>query len=154
MAAVASNFCSTALVYRLISVSVLCPVMVAIWWVEHPASASRLPETAGRVRGRVEAVLAWATVSGYRSGDNPARWCGHLEQALPARAKLARVEHHAALPYHDMAQFWSRLGGVTGQGAMALRFAILTAARSGEVRGMTWARSTWSGGSGRSQRSV
>jgi integrase len=95
-------------------------------------------ETAGRVRGRIETVLDWATARGYRQGENPARWKGHLENLLPAKAKLRRVEHLAALPYHEIGDFMSRLRQREGIDARALEFAILTAARAGEVRGATW----------------
>lgn len=96
-------------------------------------------ETASRLRGRIESVLDWATVRKYRSGDNPARWKAHLDNLLPARSKLARVKHHAALPWVDMGEFMFALRQQNGICARALEFAILTAARSGEVRGMTWA---------------
>lgn len=95
-------------------------------------------ETATRLRGRIEAVLDWATVRGYRQGDNPARWKGHLEQLLPKPSKVSKVEHHPAMPLDDMAGFWRALKEAKGQGARALEFAILTAARSGEVRGAQW----------------
>jgi integrase len=93
------------------------------------------PETAGRVRGRIESVLDWAAARGYRTGDNPARWKGHLENLLPKRSKVARVEHHAALPYDEMASFMAGLRRQEGVAARALEFAILTAARTGEVIG-------------------
>lgn len=95
-------------------------------------------ETATRVRGRIEAVLDWATVRGYRQGDNPARWKGHLEQLLPKPSKVSKVEHHAAVALDDMAAFWTQLKAANGNGARALELAILTAARSGEVRGARW----------------
>jgi Phage integrase central domain len=97
------------------------------------------PETPSRVRGRIEAVLDWATVRGYRRGENPARWRGHLENLLPKRSKVARVEHHAALPYPEIAEFMTKLRAQEGVAARALEFAILTAARTGEVIGATWA---------------
>lgn len=96
------------------------------------------PETASRLRGRIESVLDWATVRGYRKGENPARWRGHLEKLLPARAKVKAVEHHAALPYGEMPAFMSALREQQGVGPRALEFAILTAARTGEVIGATW----------------
>lgn len=96
-------------------------------------------ETASRLRGRIESVLDWATVRGFRKGENPARWRGHLDKLLPARAKVQKVDHHAALPYSDMGAFMVELAKVEGMGAKALAFAILTATRSGEVRGATWA---------------
>jgi integrase len=95
-------------------------------------------ETASRVRGRIESVLNWATVRGYRTGENPARWRGHLDKLLAAPAKVARVEHHAALDVDAVPGFISALRQQKGKGARALEFAILTAARSGEVRGATW----------------
>lgn len=95
-------------------------------------------ETATRVRGRIEAVLDWATVRGYRHGDNPARWKGHLEQLLPKPSKVSKVEHHSAVALDDMAGFWTQLKAANGNGARALELAILTAARSGEVRGARW----------------
>lgn len=96
-------------------------------------------ETASRLRGRIESVLDWATVRGYRKGENPARWKGHLDMLLPARAKVQKVEHHAALDYREAGAFMAELAKVEGMGARALEFAILTVARSGEVRGATWA---------------
>ena len=105
-------------------------VLTPIW--------SSKTETATRVRQRIEAVLAWATVSGYRTGPNPATWTGNLEHALPKARKIKRVEHHAALPHHEIAEFLPKLRSHKGAGARALAFAILTAARSGEVRLATW----------------
>ena len=96
-------------------------------------------ETATRLRGRMENVLSWATVRGYRSGENPARWKGHLDQLLAKPSKVATVEHHAALPYQQIGAFMAELRQHEGIGAAALEFVILTAARSGEVRGATWA---------------
>jgi integrase len=96
-------------------------------------------ETASRVRGRIESVLDWATTRKYREGLNPARWKGHLNHLLPAPGKVSKVEHHPALPYADAAAFMAGLRSAEGMGARALEFAILTAARSGEVRGATWA---------------
>jgi integrase len=96
------------------------------------------PETAGRVRGRIEAILDWARVRGYREGENPARWRGHLAKLLPARSKVRRVEHHAALPYADLPGFLVNLREQEGSAARALEFAILTAARTGEVIGARW----------------
>lgn len=95
-------------------------------------------ETASRLRGRIESVLDWAKVRGYRNGENPARWKGHLDHILPARAKVQKVKHHPALDYRDMSAFMTALKAIDGMGARALEFAILTATRSGEVRGATW----------------
>jgi len=99
---------------------------------------ARIPETAARVRGRIEAVLGWATVHGYRSGDNPARWQNHLAQALPARAKVAKKEHHAALPYTQVAEFMSKLRRDASIMARCLEFITLTACRLGEAQGALW----------------
>lgn len=96
------------------------------------------PETASRVRGRIESILDWATARGYRTGENPARWRGHLENLLPSRSKVRRVEHHAALPYPEIAAFVAELRAQEGIAARALEFAILTAARTGEVIGARW----------------
>ena len=96
------------------------------------------PETAGRVRGRIESILDWAKVRGYRAGENPARWRGHLDKLLPARSKVRRVEHHAALPYAELPGFLVSLREQEGIAARALEFAILTAARTGEVIGARW----------------
>ena len=99
---------------------------------------SEKPETASRVRGRIESVLDWAKVRGYRQGENPARWRGHLENLLPARSKVRSVEHHAALLFAEIGGFISALRLEVGTAARALEFAILTAARTGEVIGATW----------------
>lgn len=95
-------------------------------------------ETASRLRGRMEKVLAWATTSKLRSGENPARWKGHLDTVLAKPGKVAKVEHHEALPYQQIGEFMADLRTRDGIGARAVEFAILTAARSGEVRGATW----------------
>ena len=96
-------------------------------------------ETASRVRGRIEAVLDWATVRGYRTGDNPARWHGLISEVLPARGKAQKTVHHAALPFAELPAFMAALrereGGV---GPRALEFTILTAARTGETLGARW----------------
>ena len=96
------------------------------------------PETASRLRGRIELVLGWATVRGYRQGDNPARWRGHLSEALPARSANGKVEHHAALPYAELPAFMAELRKREGVAAQALEFTILTAASTGEVIGARW----------------
>lgn len=95
-------------------------------------------ETATRVRQRTEAVLTWATVSKYRKGDNPARWDGNLKELLPNPSKITKVKHFTALPWQQVGQFIVDLRKRPGVSAKALEFSILTAARSGEVRGMTW----------------
>lgn len=96
------------------------------------------PETASRVRGRIEKVLGWATVRGFRSGDNPARWRGHLAELFPAKGKLAPVKNHPAMPYVAVPSFMADLAGTDHLAARALEFTILTAARAGEVLGATW----------------
>lgn len=103
-------------------------------------------ETASRVRGRIEAVLDWGAAQGYRSGENPARWKGHLDLILPAKSKVAPVTHHAALPFKEMPAFMQRLAGVGGVAARALEFTILTAARTGEVIGAEWGEVDLRGG--------
>lgn len=95
-------------------------------------------ETASRLRGRIEAVLGWATVRGYRSGDNPATWRNHLDKVLPARSAVAKVTNHPALPYSQIGAFVEELRKQSGIAPAALEFAILTAARSNEVIGATW----------------
>ena len=96
------------------------------------------PETASRVRGRIESILDWAAARKYRQGENPARWKGHLDKLLPARAKVAKVRHHAALPYAEIGGFVASVKALEGVSARALEFAILTAARTGEVVGALW----------------
>jgi integrase len=95
-------------------------------------------ETATRVRGRIESVLDWARTRGYRTGDNPARWRGHLENLLPKRSRVRKVKHYPALPYADASAFMANLRNHGGMSALALEFLILTAARTGEVLGATW----------------
>jgi integrase len=96
------------------------------------------PETASRVRGRIETILDYAKVNGFRTGENPARWRGHLDHILPARSKVRRVEHHAALAWKNIGAFVAKLRTQNGRSALAVEFAILTAARSNEVRGLRW----------------
>lgn len=95
-------------------------------------------ETAKRLRGRLEMILDWATAREFRSGPNPARWRGHLDKLLAKPSRVRRVIHHRALAVDDMPAFMSRLRSSAGAGARGLEFAILTAARSGEVRGANW----------------
>jgi integrase len=97
-----------------------------------------IPETASRVRGRIEKVLGWAAVRGFRSGDNPARWRGHLAELFPAKGKMRSVKHLAALPFADVPAFMIELRQRDTLAAHALELAILTAARRGEVTGATW----------------
>jgi integrase len=96
-------------------------------------------ETASRVRGRIESILDWAKVSGYRLGENPARWRGHLDHLLPARSKVRAVKHHAAVPYAEVATFMRALRRHEDVAVRAVEFLVLTAARLGEVLEATWA---------------
>ena len=104
------------------------------------------PETASRLRGRIEAILDWATVSGYRKGDNPARWRGHLDNLLPSLNKKQRIKHHPALPFEQMGGFVESLRIQEGIAARALEFLILTAARTGETIGAKWDEIDWNAG--------
>lgn len=96
------------------------------------------PETASRLRGRIEAVLAWATVRKYRSGDNPAQWKNNLDQVLPARSRIAKVQNHPALPFAQIGDFIAALRQQGGIASRALEFAILTATRTSETTGAIW----------------
>ena len=96
------------------------------------------PETASRLRQRIEAVLDYATAMGVRAGDNPARWRGHLDHLLPKPSKVRAVKHHAAIGYVDIPDFMASLAQREGVSARALAFTVLTAARSGETREMRW----------------
>ena len=100
-------------------------------------------ETAVRLRGRIESIIDWATVSKYRAGENPARWRGHLENLLANPNKIAPVTNFPALPWREMAEFMEHLIQREGVAALAVQFAILTACRSGEVRGATWSEIDW-----------
>ena len=95
-------------------------------------------ETAGRVRGRIEAVLDWAKVRGYRTGENPARWKGHLDHLLPARGKVQKVQHHAALPYGEIGTFVANLRAREAIAARALELLIYTACRTSEILKARW----------------
>jgi integrase len=106
--------------------------------VIEPLWSSR-PETASRIRGRIETVLDWARVRGYREGENPARWRGHLDHLLPALSKVRKVRHYRALPHTDICAFMLELRSRSGVGAAALEFLILCAARSSEVTDARWA---------------
>jgi integrase len=96
---------------------------------------STKPETGSRIRGRIESVLDWAKVRGFRLGENPARWKGHLNKALPKRSKVKPVRHHPALPYDEIPTFMGALRDSEGQSARALEFTVLTAARTGATIG-------------------
>ena len=113
----------------------------------------KIPETASRVRGRIENVLSWAIANRYREGPNPARWPDNLEHLLPAIGLISKVNHHAALAYDQMPEFWAALNRAEGIAARALEFTILTAARTGEVIGAKWdeidlKKKIWIGSSG------
>ncbi|WP_305985666.1 tyrosine-type recombinase/integrase [Roseibium sp. MMSF_3544] len=95
-------------------------------------------ETASRLRGRIEAVISWATVAGHRSGDNPARWAGNLKELLPSPRKIAKSGHWPALDIGDVSAWFAKLREMDGMGARALEFLTLCASRSGEVRDATW----------------
>jgi integrase len=114
-----------------VDVAMVHKILEPIW--------SKKPETASRLRGRIEAVLDWSATRGYRTGENPARWKGHLENLFPRRSKFQKVKHHAALPYGEIGAFMADLKGKDGTSALALQFTILTAARTGEAIGATWA---------------
>lgn len=113
-----------------IKVEHVLTVLTPIWKIKN--------ETASRVRGRIESVLDWASARNYRSGDNPARWKGLLDKLLPAPSRVKIVEHYRAMPIDEAPEFVSRLRMQEGMAALALEFAILCAARSGEVRGARW----------------
>ena len=113
-----------------VDVALVMKVLEPIW-------ATRT-ETASRVRGRIESVLDWAAARGYRLGENPARWRGHLENLLPRRSRVQKVKHHPALPYDEIGAFMVDLRRQEGTAASALEFLILTACRTGEVIGARW----------------
>jgi integrase len=108
----------------------------------------RAPVTASRVRGRIEQILGWATVHHYRSGPNPAQWRGHLQHALPALSQIAKIEHHAALPYTEISALMAKLPQNSSVVARCLEYIVLTAARMTEATDSTWdeidlATATW-----------
>jgi integrase len=113
-----------------VDIALVMKVLEPIW--------SAKPETASRVRGRIESVLDWAKARHLRDGENPARWKGYLDKLLPARNKVAKVKHHAALPYPETGAFIRDVRELDGNGVRALEFAILTATRTGEVVGALW----------------
>ena len=113
-----------------INVELVEKVLMPIW--------STKTETAKRVQGRIESILDWAKIKGYRKGENPARWKGHLDQVLPAPSKLQKVRHHSSLLYPELPGFMIKLRERSDIAAKALEFVILTAARTNEVLGATW----------------
>ena len=114
----------------IIDVGLVVKVLEPIW--------HERPETASRLRGGIESVLAWASVRGFRQGDNPARWTNHLEELLPSRREILPVEHFAALAYREVPGLMAKLRERSGVSERALEFLILTAGRSGEVLGARW----------------
>jgi integrase len=114
----------------IIDVGLVVKVLEPIW--------HERPETASRLRGGIESVLAWASVRGFRQGDNPARWTNHLEELLPSRRDILPVEHFAALPYHEVPGLMAKLREGNGVRERALEFLVLTASRAGEVLGARW----------------
>jgi integrase len=113
-----------------IDVALVMKVLEPIW--------TERTETASRLRGRLENILDWATVRGYRQGDNPARWRGHLDNLLPRPSKVQKVEHYSALPYAEIADFMQGLMRQDGLSAKALQLVILTATRTSETIGAQW----------------
>jgi integrase len=123
-----------------IDVALVMKVLEPIW--------NAKAETASRLRGRIERILDWAKARGFREGENPVRWRGHLDHLLPARSKIRKVKHHAALSYNDLPDFITALTEQDGVAARALEFVILSAARSGEALQAIWdeidlTRRTW-----------
>ena len=119
-----------ALPVHAINLEMVLKVLEPIWHTK--------PETAARLRGRIEAVLDWAAVRGHRSTDNPARWKGHLDKLLPPRAKVQSVRHHPALPHEEVGAFMAELRQREEGAARALEFTILTASRTSEVLNARW----------------
>lgn len=113
-----------------VNTALVIKVLEPIWTTKN--------ETARRLRGRIERILDWAKTRGYVAADNPARWRGHLDNLLPAPRSVQKVEHHAALPFQQISAFTRQLRAQEGTAARALEFAILTAARTGEVIGARW----------------
>ena len=113
-----------------VDVAVVMKVLEPIWTTK--------TETASRVRGRIESVLDWAAARGYRKGENPARWRGHLKNLLPERSRVRKPKHHPALPYVEIGDFMKALRAQEGGAGRVLEFVILTAARTGEVIGARW----------------
>ena len=119
-----------ALPVQNVDVALVLNALEPIWTIK--------PETASRVRGRIERILDWAKARGFRQGENPARWRGHLDTLLVPRTKVQRLRHHAALPYSELPGFSLKIRQRDAVAARALEFSILTAARTGEVLGARW----------------
>lgn len=122
--------CSVRSLWGAVDTSLVMKVLEPIWTAK--------PETAGRVRGRIERVLDWAKVRGYRDGENPARLRGHLDNLLPKKSKVHKVKHHAALPYKDIGTFMATLREETSISARALALLILTTTRTCETLEAHW----------------
>jgi integrase len=120
---------------RSIDVGMVMNVLEPLW--------AKTPETAGRIRGRIEAVLDWAKARGFREGENPSRWRGHLSNLLPRPSKVRAAKHYAALHCAEIGAFMSDLRSRTDLAAAALEFLILTAGRTSEVAGARWAEVDW-----------
>jgi integrase len=114
----------------MIDTGLVCKALEPLWLSK--------TETASRIRGRTENVLDWAKVRGYRAGENPARWRGHLENLLPKRSKVQAVVHYRALPYALIPSFMGELRKIAGMTARCLEFVVLTAARSNEALTAKW----------------
>ena len=119
-----------ALPVQNVDVALVLNALEPIWTIK--------PETASRVRGRIERILDWAKARGFRQGENPARWRGHLDTLLVPRTKVQRLRHHAGLPYSELPGFSLKIRQRDAVAARALEFSILTAARTGEVLGARW----------------
>ena len=119
-----------ALPVQAIDTGLVLKVLEPIW--------GKKPETASQVRGRIESVLSWAKARGYRHGENPAQWRGHLDHLLPARSDVRRVQHHPALPFSEIPAFMEQVRAREGIHARALEFTVLTAVRIGEALGARW----------------
>jgi integrase len=113
-----------------IDTALVMKVLEPIWYAK--------PETANRVRGRIEVILDWAKARSYRDGENPAHWRGHLDKLLARKSKIRKVKHHPALPYAEAGAFMAALRARGDVAALALEFLILTAGRTGEVLGALW----------------
>ena len=113
-----------------ITVTHIIKILKPIW--------TRIPETAARLRGRIEKILGWSTVCGYRVGENPARWVGHLSEIFPKRSLVRKVKHHTALPYDKMPAFMALLQDDASLSSLLMQFLILTATRTTEARGADW----------------
>jgi len=113
-----------------VDISLILKILEPIWHTK--------PETASRIRGRIESILDWAAARKYREGENPARWKGSLDKLLPSRSKVRKVKHHAALPYDDIAEFIAALRKQSSISAMGLELLILTACRTGEIIKARW----------------